>query len=158
VREQRPHGFKRYIAEQGFHTVYLVTTTRKRPVKVGIAGDPVQRLASLQAGHFERLDFHRFWWVAGRPIAARVERAFKVRFAPAVVRGEWFDIAPSRAEEYIIDALHSIGSWGVDQEEMAKLMAQWETHQSDRSLARISPAALLGRALRVPWPVTGLTR
>jgi hypothetical protein len=158
VRRQRPHGFKDYIAEQGFHTVYLVTTTRKSPVKVGIARDPVQRLGCLQSGHFEQLKFHRFWWLPGRPIAARIEREFKEYFAAAALRGEWFDVAPSKAEAFIADAIRTIGTWGIDQEEMARLMKQWELHQLERSLARISRGNLLARAQQVKWPVTRLAR
>lgn len=158
VRGQRPHGFKHYIFEQGFHTIYLVTTTKKRPMKVGIARDPVRRLSCMQAGHFEQLDFHRFWWVPGRPIAARVERAFKENFAPAVVRGEWFDISPSRAESFIVESIRASRTWGIDQDEMAELMKQWELHRLERSLAQISPARLLDRALQVRWPVTQLAR
>jgi hypothetical protein len=158
VPRPRPPGFKNYVAQQGFHTVYLVTTARSCPTKVGIARDPVRRLGGLQAGHFDQLSFHRFWWLPGRPIAARIERQFKEHFAAMAVRGEWFDVAPPKAEAFIVEAIRSNGTWGIDQEEMAKLMKQWELHQLERSLSRISPSSLLGWPQQVKWSGSRLAR
>ena len=159
VKGQRPHGFRHYIAEHGFHTVYLLTTsTGNSPIKIGIARDPVRRLGSLQAGHFEELKFHRFWWVPGHPIAARIERAFKEHFASSGIRGEWFAIDPSKAELFVVETIRLIGSWGIDQTQMTQLMEQWELHRLERSLTRMSPAHLLGLMQQVRWPPTRLAR
>lgn len=155
---QRPHGFRDYVSGQGFHTVYLVTTPRNRPIKVGIARDPVRRLGGLQAGHFDQLRFHRFWWLPGRPIAVRIERQFKEHFASVSVRGEWFDVAPSKAEAFVVETIRSNGTWGIDQDEMATLMRQWELRELERSLARISPSSLLARAQQVRWPAKSRPR
>lgn len=157
VRGQRPRGFNDYVAEQGFHTIYLVTTTRGSPIKVGIARDPVRRLGGLQNANFERLQFHRFWWLPGRPIAARIERAFKEQFASAAIRGEWFDVAPSQAETFIVNAIRSIGTWGIGEEEMASLMNEWEVRRMEQSLARISPGSL-AQSQQVKWPLSRLSR
>lgn len=148
VGRNRPHDFRSYVAEQGFHTVYLVTTTRKTPLKVGIACDPVRRLGGLQNAHFDQLQFHRFWWLPGRPIAARIEQAFKQHFARSMIRGEWFDVSPSAAEAFVVGLIRSLGTWGIDQDDMVKLMQQWGDRRVERSVSAITPGKRLG------FPVT----
>jgi hypothetical protein len=127
--QPRPHGFQNYITLQGFHSLYLVTTARNRPVKVGITDDPVQRLAGLQVAHFEFLRFHRFWWLPGRPIASRIERAFKQHFARTMIRGEWFDLPPREAEAFVEASIRCLGTWGIEQRDMLALMDQWESRR-----------------------------
>jgi hypothetical protein len=154
VRQYRPHGFKDYIAKQGFHSVYLVTPQQSTPVKVGIARDPLRRLVGLQNAHFEQLRLHRYWWLAGRPISTRIEQAFKEQFAHAMIRGEWFDIPLSEAEAFIESTLRAIGTWGMRQEEIARLMQQCEHHRIERSLAQITPGKSFARSRRVRWHVS----
>lgn len=159
MRKARPHGFSGYIAGQGFHALYLVRTLAKKgPLKVGIARDPLHRLRSLQSGHFDELVFHRFWWLPGRAIAARIEQTFKEHFASVGIRGEWFKVDPSEAEAFVVAAIRFNGTWGIDQAEMAKLMEQWKLRQIERSLARISAGSLLARAQQVRLPATRLAR
>jgi hypothetical protein len=121
--EVRPYGFKRFIAKQGFHAIYLATIPSGNPVKIGITDDPVERLSVLQTAHFERLRFHRFWWVAGLPVAARLERAFKKHFAPVNIPGEWFDVPLPDAEAFIEKSACELGTWAVDDAGMLKF---WE--------------------------------
>jgi Meiotically Up-regulated Gene 113 (MUG113) protein len=121
--EVRPTGFKRFIEKHGFHAVYLATVQRGNPVKVGITNDPVNRLSQLQNANFELLRFHRFWWLAGHPIAARTEKAFKDRFAPVNLRGEWFDVSLSDAEVFVEKYVRDLGTWAVDDEGMLRF---WE--------------------------------
>lgn len=155
---RRPHGFQDYIAAQGFYAVYLVTTVWDAPIKVGIAQDTVRRLAGLQNANFEQLRIHRFWWLAGRPIAARVEKSFKKHFALAAIRGEWFDVSLGTAEAFIEGAIQSVGTWTLGQEDMVKFMQEWERRCGDRLFERISPGNQLARALQVSWPVSRLLR
>ena len=132
----RPHGFREYIDEHGFHSLYLITTERSRPVKVGIATDPFDRLSNLQCAHFEALRFHRFWWLPGQPISSRIERAFKQHFAPQMVRGEWFDVRPKIAEEFIETSIRTIGTWGIGQQDMVQLMQAWEIKRVSKTAGR----------------------
>jgi hypothetical protein len=46
-----------------------------------------------------------------------------------MIRGEWFDISPRRAEAFIEASIRLIRSWGIDQEGMLKLMEHWERKQ-----------------------------
>jgi len=135
-----------------------VTTARDLPVKVGIAQDPLRRLAGLQNANFEQLRVHRFWWLPGRPIAARLERAFKKHFAPAAIRGEWFNVSLTAAEGFVEDSIRRVGTWGICQEDMAKLMEQSEHRRIEQSLARITPGNRFAQHHRVSWPVSRLLR
>lgn len=153
---RRPQGFQEYITEQGFHALYIVTTDRNAPLKVGIAQDPSRRLVGLQNANFERLRVHRFWWLPGRPVAARVDRSFKTHFASAAIRGEWFDMPLNVAEAFVEQFIRSIGTWGVGQDEMEKLMEEWSRRSIERTLAQITPGKCLARSLYVRWPISRL--
>jgi Meiotically up-regulated gene 113 len=122
---------------QGFHSLYLVVPASKTALKVGIARDPEQRLRGLQNANFEKLQFHRFWWLAGLPIAARIEKHFKENFAPAVIRGEWFDVSPQTAEDFVLNSIQSLQTWGIGQDEMLKLMEQSERRRIEQTLDQI---------------------
>lgn len=67
--------------------VYLVQGGVDMPVKVGVARDPVARLATLQTGNHLRL---RLMVVApgGQPLEHQLHRRFKAARIPG---GEWFE-------------------------------------------------------------------
>lgn len=121
-----PYGFRKFVRRQGFHSLYLVTTEEDNPVKVGIATDPMGRFAALQNATFAPLRMHRFWWMPGKRITARIESAFKERFRPRNVRGEWFDLSLQTAEAFIEDTIGSLGTWGVRQSDLVGFMDQRE--------------------------------
>lgn len=119
---RRPHGFRRFTKRQAFHSLYLVTTESSNPVKVGIAADPSHRFASIQSSNFVRLRLHRVWWLAGRQISGRIEKDFKAHFGTRCVRGEWFEVGLVEAESFIDAAVRAIGTWGVEEEQVVRLM------------------------------------
>ena len=82
VAIRRPSGFERFIKQQGFHGIYLITTEHDSPVKVEITEDPVSRFNHLQAANFVLLRFHRFWGLPGRPVSKKIEAEFKSHFEP----------------------------------------------------------------------------
>ena len=119
---RRPHGFRRFTKKQEFHSLYLVTTESATPVKVGIAANPHARFASHQSSNFVQLRLHRFWWVAGRQISVRIEGDFKEHFSGRCIRGEWFDVPLPEAVAFIEAGVRAIGTWGVAEEEVVRLM------------------------------------
>jgi len=128
---KRPHGFRQFIMKEGFHSLYLVTTERNAPVKVGVAEDPVRRLSDLQTANFNLLRLHRFWWLAGRQVSERIERAFKDHFSPRCVRGEWFDLPLPEAEAFVEAAIRDLGTWGVPEADVVKFMEHCVRSQRD---------------------------
>jgi predicted GIY-YIG superfamily endonuclease len=128
----RPMGFEEFISRQGFHTVYLVTPEiGGSPVKVGVASDPYSRLSSHQSSNFISLRLHRFWWVAGRQIAIRVEAAFKEHHRRQCVRGEWFDLPLPEAEAFIEGMFSGLGTWGVSEVDVMELFEHNMRRRSD---------------------------
>ena len=73
----------------------------------------------------KELCFHRFWWLPGQAIALRIETSFKRDFARANIRGEWFDLDPAEAVEYIEAAIVGLGTWGLTQSQMEHLQDRW---------------------------------
>ena len=126
-----PHGFRDFIREQGFDSLYLVTTDNKSPVKVGIAGNPLLRLSELQVGNFNRLHLHRFWWLPGRRVSERIERSFKDHFSTRCVRSEWFELTLPEAEAFVEGAIRSLGTWGVSEEDVIQFMEHRERRRMD---------------------------
>jgi hypothetical protein len=119
---KRPWGFKRFTKRQGFHSLYLVTTESETPVKVGIAADPLVRFNCHQSSNFVALRLHRAWWLPGRPISKRIEKAFKEHFNSRNVRGEWFDIPLAEAEAFIEAGISKLCTWGVPEIDVVELM------------------------------------
>lgn len=119
---RRPHGFRAFTKKQEFHSLYLVTTESGAPVKVGIAANPHARFGSHQSSNFIALRLHRFWWVAGRQISVRIEGDFKEHFSGRCIRGEWFDVPLPEAVAFIEAGVRAIGTWGVAEEEVVRLM------------------------------------
>jgi hypothetical protein len=86
--------------------IYVIATRNDenlpdKPVKVGIAGDPMKRLASLQTGNPRILDLPFTFLIPAREIAAYFEKAFHHLQADRCVNGEWFDIHPIEAAQIV---------------------------------------------------------
>ena len=151
MADARPIGFRDYVRSNGFHTVYLITPVFGAPVKIGISEDPIQRLGTIQAGHYEELVFHRFWWLPGIAISSKIEADFKREHAEHNIRGEWFDMMPEQAEALVNRAISEIGVWNLTQSEMEFLYDDWYRQTND--LPKHAPCLLPGRPpSRVePW-------
>ncbi len=127
-----PMGFEEFVARQAFHTVYLVTPEADgAPVKVGVAANPYDRLSSHQVSNFIPLRLHRFWWVAGRQIALRIETFFKQHHRSRCVRGEWFHLSLAEAEAFVEGVIVGLGTWGASEEEVLELYEQHMLRRSD---------------------------
>lgn len=68
----------------------------KGPSKVGIASDPLKRMATLQTAHFQKLVCAGWWATPDREIARQLEIAFHATQAKFRLSGEWFDIPPNK--------------------------------------------------------------
>ena len=151
MMDVRPIGFRDYIRSNGFHTVYLLTPVHGAPVKIGISEDPVQRIGTIQAGHYEELVFYRFWWLPGVAVASRIEAGFKQDHAGRNIRGEWFDMLPGDAEQEVELAINRHGIWSLTQSEMEHLFDDWV--RKKWGISKHAPSPLPGRPPRKdePW-------
>lgn len=129
---KRPTGFHVFVRDKDYHSVYLITTEQDVPVKIGIAADPRRRFEDIQAANFLPLRLDRFWWMAGREVTARIEKAFKDHFAEVRVRGEWFEVDLSEAEKFILKYAREIRTWAINEDEMIERMMRMEKQQVDR--------------------------
>jgi hypothetical protein len=85
---------------------------------------------------------HRFWWLAGKPIAWRIESEFKDHFKAHNIRGEWFRLAISEAENFVEASIRKLGTWSIRQDDMIGLMDHWERKKF--SLPPEAPSPLRG--------------
>lgn len=67
----------------------------KGPSKVGISGDPLRRMASLQTSHHQRLVLAGWWKLPDREAARNLEASFHAVQKDKRLSGEWFDIPPN---------------------------------------------------------------
>jgi hypothetical protein len=137
---KRPRGFRAFTKKQEFHSLYLVTTESGAPVKVGIATNPHARFSAIQTSHFVSLRLHRFWWLAGRQISIRIESDFKEHFRDRCIRGEWFDVTLLEAVAFVEAAVRAIGTWGVEEDQVIRLMDHYA--RQDLSMPPDAPSPL----------------
>lgn len=122
----RPHGFRDFVREEGYHAIFLVVAGDDDRLSVHKTADPKEGFARLRAGNPASLRLHRSWWLAGRPVSNRVERAFKERFANSQDAEGWFNMAPPEAESFVDETLGNIGTWGASEAEVIGHMERRE--------------------------------
>lgn len=70
--------------------VYLIEATESRRLKIGVARDPLKRLATLQTGCPELLALRHTRRFESLAAAKQAERRLHKRFELFHIRGEWF--------------------------------------------------------------------
>lgn len=103
------------------HTVYVICHERGGeacgPVKIGIAADPVRRLASLRTGNPHRLVLFWHFLAPDRECARRLERGFHETRPEKRMEGEWFDLDPVTATQVLCLMLEVIALTGAQSDE-----------------------------------------
>jgi hypothetical protein len=122
VSAQRPWGFREFVRARSYCSLYLLSGGVDRPIKVGVTDDPFRRLRDFQIAHYEVLEFHRVWWLAGQSVAARLEAAFKLYFLPEHVRGEWYEVDLEEAVAFVEETIVNLGTWGLSQDQIEMKM------------------------------------
>lgn len=86
--------------------VYVIGDIAASAVKIGMAKDPIARLAQLQTGNPSRLYLHRVFWVSADQ-AANIECDAHANAGASYQRleGEWFSCTPNEAHEAIEQAI-----------------------------------------------------
>jgi Meiotically up-regulated gene 113 len=129
VSAQRPWGFREFVRARNYCSLYLLSGGVDRPIKIGVTDDPHRRLRELQIAHYEMLEFHRVWWLAGQSVAARLEAAFKLYFLPEHVRGEWYEVDPEEAVAFLEETIGKLGTWGLSQDQIEMKMIRGVAHR-----------------------------
>lgn len=101
----------------------------KPPSKVGIAGNPMRRMASLQTAHFQRLVIAGSWVTPDRETAKDLESAFHRTQAPSRLSGEWFNLTPRQCMAVLKIGLGSMLNivGGFEPHEVDTLLVESET-------------------------------
>ncbi len=100
----------------------------KAPSKVGIASDPIRRMASLQTAHFQRLVIAGWWKTPDREIARALEVAFHTTQSAKRLSGEWFDFSPRQCMFLLMVGLGTLLNvrCGFEPHEVDDLLAKSE--------------------------------
>ena len=129
---RRPRGFASFIGGQGFHCLYLATAEDDGSMKIGAATDVMNRLSTLRSATAAPLRLHRHWWLAGRPISARIKKSFHEAFGPQRIEGDWFEVSLPEAEAFIDRMINQIGTWSATEAEMIAEMQRREYQRIER--------------------------
>ncbi len=82
-------------------SVYVIGPACDKPVKIGYAKCPEQRLGDLQVGTHEELFIYYSTSHLTLDEAKKIERAVHKAFATKHIRGEWFDVSIEEATKEI---------------------------------------------------------
>lgn len=98
-----------------FHLVYVIAVDRPNapagPVKVGITNNVGSRLKSLQTGCPFPLKIVHIFAIPDRDIARGAEQAFHTVLKKHRMSGEWFDLSPKDAVEFMCLNLEAMLRW-----------------------------------------------
>jgi Meiotically up-regulated gene 113 len=87
--------------DEGMTVVYAISWSSRGPSKVGIADNPIGRLADLQVSHPFRLRIFFAAIVADRKAAFTVEQATLRHLNQHRLLGEWVKVSPARLAEAV---------------------------------------------------------
>lgn len=133
----RPRGFTAYTQANAFHSVYLVTPDNggQGPVKIGIADDPLKRFSSIQTSVWIDLRLHHWWWMAGKRLSERVEKAFIETHKDRHIRGEWFQMPPDEARGCAAEIVKQLCNWASTEGQMIRRFLRWEENKTMREFS-----------------------
>lgn len=83
--------------------VYVITEgTSSRPVKVGVAANPLGRMSELQTGNHRRLRLARAWNMWTRDDAFQLEGRILESFKDRRLSGEWIDCTDQEIVDFVV--------------------------------------------------------
>lgn len=84
-------------------SVYVIGEHNSSRCKIGIARNPIKRLATLQTGNPEALFIHRVFWVESEQYAKNIESDAHIsaELEHRRLEGEWFECSPYQAFNHI---------------------------------------------------------
>jgi|GEM_PF-1647185 len=127
---QRPHGFMNFIRRGGYYGMFL--STNGKYLSLHRSRDP-------KATAKDRLSV--LWWLAGKPIASRLHRAFKTRFEHNLVADGVFEVNLDEAIRFIEKSAQDMGTWTASENDMIHLMDMIERHKQALSGHASTPLA-----------------
>lgn len=104
---------------RGCYVYVIAESGENGNVKIGIAADPVGRLAQLQTGNPNELSLHRKYLCPTREIAQVAEKLTHERLADHRLNGEWFSCGIDDARMYARHYWILSGGFVPDAEVMA---------------------------------------
>lgn len=84
--------------------VYVIAEKGSAVCKIGVAREPMYRLAAMQTGNCRPLDLAYQFWIRGRKTAYRLERRVHQSLEIHHLMGEWFYLPVEEAVTAIMEA------------------------------------------------------
>lgn len=95
--------------------VYVIGPSERSACKIGLASDPLKRLAELQTGSPERLKVFALFWSMDRQ--AKLLESLALRVASDMglrIRGEWVRLVPAEAAKLVAAVASGMGASFAD--------------------------------------------
>jgi len=143
VMQRRPQGFKAFVKQEDFHALLLVMNGADQTLSLFRTIDPKEQLRHLVAKS-PPIPWHRAWWLAGPPVSARVEHAFKDRFGDHLGTGNAYRLPASDAVRFIESFVVRMGTWHASEAEIIDRMDRVERRKQGLPLHAPSPLRGMG--------------
>ncbi len=117
---KRPHGFIKFITRNGFYGIFLVGSQSR--LSFHKSQDPQKEFNSAARSRPVPVDYLQAWWVAGKPIANRIEHAFKERFQFRRDDDGLFNTDQDEAAGFIEKTVKDMRTWAASENDMINLM------------------------------------
>ena len=117
---RRPYGFKKFIVRGGYFGIYL--TECESRVSFHKSQDPREKSYRSAMTRNIETTFLQAWWVAGKPVANRIDRAFNEHFDNRCDGDRHFDTDHAEAAAFIEKTTLNMGTWTASESDMINLM------------------------------------
>lgn len=128
------YGKELVARDLDYSSVYVIALSRGKPTKVGIARNVATRLSHIASSTPEEVYLHEVFWLPGKPLALRVEKAVHAMLdkAGARIRGEWFDVLPSLAAQAVRHVIDNQGLKALSADEYEQALIKHQSYMMRR--------------------------
>ena len=112
---RRPFGFQHFVELNGFRSLMLIAAQDGALVRIMSSSEPKGRFSKFKSDSTAPVELMRLWWLAGKPVARRIENAFAVQFEQSKRQDGWFEVSIGQAARFIEQMARDLGTWAIDE-------------------------------------------
>ena len=143
---RRLQGFQRFVELNGFRGLTLIASQEGALVRIISSNEPKGRFSKFKSDSTAPVELMRLWWLAGIPVARRIENAFAVHFGQSKRQDGWFEVSVAQAARFVEQAARDLGTWAIDEGSMIARMDHKSRLETKAPIHAPSPL----RGLRTP--------
>lgn len=119
---RRPQGFQRFVELNGYRSLILIASQDGALIRIMSSSEPKGRFSKFKSDSTAPVELMRLWWLAGKPVARRIEHAFAVHFGQSKRQDGWFEVSIAQAARLVEQTARDLGTWAIDEGSMIARM------------------------------------